>query len=153
MRGCRVNKALSVGVVLLDLVPAGMHHLDLFDFDSRRRQRFSPLFDQINGRYGLGAIGFGLLPSTKAAGGYASDALDELQNTHLSSTRRNAAWTRNTWIVSSLWLPREAKVETEQEEDEMDDRADAADPWCFDQTCSQQRHRNAGEIEIKQNPG
>jgi hypothetical protein len=44
--------------------------------------------------------------------------------------------------VSSLWLPHEAKIEREQEEDEMDDRADTDNPGCFDETCSQQRHRN-----------
>jgi DNA polymerase-4 len=35
-------KPLSVGVVLLDLVPAGMHQPDLFENDSRRRQKLSP---------------------------------------------------------------------------------------------------------------
>jgi len=55
------------------------------------------------------------------------------------------------WIasVSSLWLPEEAKIETEQEEDEMDDGAAPADLRCFDETCPQQRHRNIGEIEIE----
>jgi hypothetical protein len=51
--------------------------------------------------------------------------------------------------VSSFWLPDEAKVETEQEEDEMDYAAGAADLRCFDKTCPQQRHRNVGEIEIE----
>jgi hypothetical protein len=51
--------------------------------------------------------------------------------------------------VSSLWLPEETKIETEQEEDEMDDGAATADLRCFDKTCPQQRHRNIGEIEIE----
>jgi hypothetical protein len=51
--------------------------------------------------------------------------------------------------VSSLWLPDEAKIETEQEEDEMDDGAAPADLRRFDKTCPQQRHRNIGEIEIE----
>jgi hypothetical protein len=59
----------------------------------------------------------------------------------------------HSWMVSilSLWLPDEAKIETEQEEDEMDDGPSTADLWCFDKICSQQRHRNVGEIEIEQN--
>jgi DNA polymerase IV len=55
-------KPLSVGVVLLDLVPAAMHQPDLFTFDNQRRQKLSPLIDRINDRYGRCAIGFGLLP-------------------------------------------------------------------------------------------
>ena len=54
-------------------------------------------------------------------------------------------------LVSGLWLPDEAKIETEQEEDEMDDGAATADLRCFDKTGLQQRHRNIGEIEIEQN--
>jgi DNA polymerase-4 len=66
-------KPLSVGVVLLDLVPAGHHQPDLFDTDSRRRQKLSPLIDRINTRYGRGAIGFGLLPPTvRAFSGHAA---------------------------------------------------------------------------------
>ena len=59
----------------------------------------------------------------------------------------------HTWdgIRSSLWLADEAKIETEQEEDEMDDGAATADLRCSDKTCPQQRHRNIGEIEIEQN--
>jgi hypothetical protein len=38
--------------------------VSLFDTDSRRRQKLSPLIDRINTRYGRGAIGFGLLPPT-----------------------------------------------------------------------------------------
>src|SRR5215831_8603887 len=53
--------------------------------------------------------------------------------------------------VSSFWLPDEAKIETEQEEDEMDYGAATADLRCLDKTCPQQRHRNIGEIEIEQN--
>src|SRR5262245_43237623 len=54
-------------------------------------------------------------------------------------------------FVLSLWLPDEAKIETKQEEDEMDDGAATADLRCFDKTCSQQRHRNIGEIRREQN--
>lgn len=35
----------------------------------------------------------------------------------------------------------------------MDDGAAAADLRGFDKTCSEQRHRNRGEIEIEQNAG
>src|SRR5262245_36556608 len=38
--------------------------------------------------------------------------------------------------------PDEAKIETEQEEDEMDDGAATADLRCFDKACPQQRHRH-----------
>jgi DNA polymerase IV len=55
-------KPLSVGVVLLDLVPAARHQPDLFDVADERRHRLSPLIDRINDRYGRGAVGFGLLP-------------------------------------------------------------------------------------------
>jgi hypothetical protein len=53
---------LSVGVVLLDLVPADHHQPDLFAADNDRRQKLSPLIDRINDRYGRCAIGFGLFP-------------------------------------------------------------------------------------------
>jgi DNA polymerase-4 len=55
-------KPLCVGVVLLDLVPAGQHQPDLFAPDNHRRQKLSPLIDRINDRYGRCAIGFGLFP-------------------------------------------------------------------------------------------
>jgi hypothetical protein len=55
-------KPLSVGVVLLDLVPADHHQPDLFATDNDRRQKLSPLIDRINDRYGRCAIGFGLFP-------------------------------------------------------------------------------------------
>src|SRR5271169_2326396 len=55
-------KPLSVGIVLLDLVPASQHQPDLFAADDRRRQKLSPLVDRINDRYGRCTIGFGLLP-------------------------------------------------------------------------------------------
>jgi hypothetical protein len=55
-------KPLSVGVVLLDLVPASAHQLDLFAAANERRLRLSPMIDRINDRYGRCAIGFGLLP-------------------------------------------------------------------------------------------
>jgi hypothetical protein len=53
---------LSVGVVLLDLVPAGRHQPDLFAPDNHRRQKLAPLIDRINDRYGRCSIGFGLFP-------------------------------------------------------------------------------------------
>jgi DNA polymerase IV len=56
-------KPLSVGVVLLDLVPASRHQPDLFTADNQRRQKLSPLIDRINDRYGRCAIGFGLFPA------------------------------------------------------------------------------------------
>ena len=56
------TKPLSVGVVLLDLVPADQHQPDLFAADNHRRQKLSPLIDRINDRYGRRAIGFGLFP-------------------------------------------------------------------------------------------
>ena len=66
-------KPLSVGVVLLDLVPATMHQPDLFAADTHRRQKLSPLIDRINDRYGRGAIGFGLLPpEVRAFKGHAA---------------------------------------------------------------------------------
>ena len=54
-------KPLSIGVVLLDLVPAASHQLDLFEH--QKRHRLSPVVDRINDRYGRGAIGFGLVPA------------------------------------------------------------------------------------------
>jgi hypothetical protein len=56
-----------------------------------------------------------------------------------------------TCASSLFWLPDEAKVETEQEEDEMDDGATTADLRCFDETCPQERHRYISKIEIEQN--
>jgi hypothetical protein len=56
-------------------------------------------------------------------------------------------------FVLSLWPLYEAKIETEHEEDEMDNGAASTDFGCFDKTCPQQRHRNIGEIEIEQNAG
>jgi hypothetical protein len=56
------TKPLSVGVVLLDLVPAARHQPDLFAADNHRCQKLSPLIDRINDRYGRCAIGFGLFP-------------------------------------------------------------------------------------------
>ncbi len=64
-------KPLSVGVVLLDLVPAASHQLDLFEH--QKRQRLSPVVDRINDRYGRGAIGFGLVPAdVRAFRGHAA---------------------------------------------------------------------------------
>jgi hypothetical protein len=67
------TKPLSVGVVLLDLVPADHHQPDLFDADDGRRQKLSPLIDHINDRYGRYAIGFGLFPpGVRAFKGHAA---------------------------------------------------------------------------------
>jgi hypothetical protein len=66
-------KPISVGVVLLDLVPADQHQPDLFDTDTSRRQKLSPLIDRINDRYGRCAIGFGLFPpDVRAFKGHAA---------------------------------------------------------------------------------
>jgi hypothetical protein len=66
-------KPLSVGVVLLDLVPADHHQPDLFAADNQRRQKLSPLIDRINDRYGRCSIGFGLFPSdVRAFKGHAA---------------------------------------------------------------------------------
>jgi DNA polymerase-4 len=66
-------KALSVGVVLLDLVPATQHQPDPFAADNGRRQKLSPLVDRINDRYGRCAIGFGLFPpDVRAFKGHAA---------------------------------------------------------------------------------
>ena len=66
-------KPLSVGVVLLDLVPADHHQPDLFAADNGRRQKLSPLIDRINDRFGRCAIGFGLFPSdVRAFKGHAA---------------------------------------------------------------------------------
>lgn len=50
------HKPLSVGVLLLDL-PARRHQPDLFE--RQKRQKLSPLIDQINNRYGRGAVALG----------------------------------------------------------------------------------------------
>jgi DNA polymerase-4 len=66
-------KPLSVGVVLLDLVPAVQHQPDLFAAGNHRHQRLSPLIDRINDRYGRCAIGFGLFPpDVRAFKGHAA---------------------------------------------------------------------------------
>jgi hypothetical protein len=66
-------KPLSVGVVLLDLVPADQHQPDLFVTDTGRRQKLSPLIDRINDRYGRCSIGFGLFPhDVRAFKGHAA---------------------------------------------------------------------------------
>jgi hypothetical protein len=65
-------KPFTVGVVLLDLVPAAQHQPDLFAGDPKR-QNLSPLIDRINDRYGRCAIGFGLLPpDVRAFKGHAA---------------------------------------------------------------------------------
>jgi hypothetical protein len=64
-------KPLSVGVVLLDLVPAARHQLDLFDH--HKHQKLLLVVDRINDRYGRGATGFGLLPpDVRAFRGHAA---------------------------------------------------------------------------------
>ena len=66
-------KPLSVGVVLLDLVPADHYQPDLFATDNNRRQKLSPLIDRIKDRYGRCSIGFGLFPSdVRAFKGHAA---------------------------------------------------------------------------------
>lgn len=66
-------KALSVGVVLLNLVPASHHQPDLFASGTDRRQKLSPLVDRVNHRYGRYAIGFGLFaPDVRAFKGHAA---------------------------------------------------------------------------------
>jgi DNA polymerase-4 len=67
------TKPLSIGVVLLDLVPASHRQPDLFAADNDRRQKLSPLVDRINDRYGRCSIGFGLFPSdVRAFKGHAA---------------------------------------------------------------------------------
>ena len=67
------TKPLSVGVVLLDLVPAAQHQPDLFAAVDQRRHKLSPRIDRINNRYGRCAIGFGLfLPDVRAFKGHAA---------------------------------------------------------------------------------
>ena len=56
-------KPLSVGAVLLGLVPASRHQPDLFARDTSGHQQLSPLVDRINRRYGRCTIGFGLFPT------------------------------------------------------------------------------------------
>jgi len=66
-------KPVSVGVVLLGLVPARRHQPDLFAAGSPGHQQLSPLVDRINRRYGRCAIGFGLLPpDVRAFKGHAA---------------------------------------------------------------------------------
>lgn len=56
--GVPAYKPLSVGVTLLDLVPARYHQRDLLD-ENDRQDRLSPLVDRINRRFGRNTIGFG----------------------------------------------------------------------------------------------
>ena len=68
-----MHKPLSVGVVLLDLVPASRHQPDLFATDNDRRQKLSPLVDRISDRYGRCAVAFGLFPpGVRAFKGHAA---------------------------------------------------------------------------------
>jgi hypothetical protein len=55
-------------------------------------------------------------------------------------------------------FPDEPEIETEQEENEMDDGTATADLGCFDKTCPQKRNRNIGSprrnmVMTNQNPG
>ena len=68
------------------------------------------------------------------------------------STSRGVARGMSAFVLL-LWPPCETKIETEHEENEMDDRAAGADLGGFDKTCPQQGYRNIGEIEIEQNAG
>jgi DNA polymerase-4 len=54
-------KPLSVGVTLLDLVPAQHHQLDLFG-EGERPNRLAPLVDGLNRRFGRNTVGFGRVP-------------------------------------------------------------------------------------------
>jgi hypothetical protein len=64
---------LSVGIVLLHLVPAGQHQPHRFAADNQKHQKLSPLIDRINDRYGRCAIGFGLYPpGVRAFKGHAA---------------------------------------------------------------------------------
>src|SRR5262245_37796828 len=47
-----------------------------------------------------------------------------------------------------FWLAEEAKIETQQKQDEVDDGTAGADHWCFDKACADQRYRHIGEVEI-----
>jgi len=65
-------KPLSVGVTLLDLVPARYHQPDLFE-ENERQDRLSPLVDQINRRFGRNILGFGQVPAAvKKFSGHAA---------------------------------------------------------------------------------
>jgi hypothetical protein len=61
------TKPLSVGVVLLDLVPANHHQPDLFATDNDRRQKLSPLIDRINDRYGRCSIWLWIVSERRAS--------------------------------------------------------------------------------------
>jgi len=54
-------KPISVGVTLLDLVPAQYHQPDLFA-EGETDDVVSPVIDKINRRFGRNTIGFGRLP-------------------------------------------------------------------------------------------
>jgi len=55
-------KPLSVGITLLDLVPARYHQPDLFE-ENERQDRLSPLVDRINRRFGRNTLSFGQVPA------------------------------------------------------------------------------------------
>jgi DNA polymerase-4 len=59
--GIPTYKPLSVGVTLLDLVPAQHHQPDLFG-ERERPSRLAPLVDGLNRRFGRNTVGFGKVP-------------------------------------------------------------------------------------------
>ena len=66
------SEPLSVGVVLLHLVPDDRHQFDLLP-DNPRRQRLSALVDGLSRRYGRHAVGFGLVsPQVRAFAGHTA---------------------------------------------------------------------------------
>jgi hypothetical protein len=52
-------------------------------------------------------------------------------------------------VASYLRLLDPAKIETQQEEDEMHDGAGATQRRRLNEICSQQRHRNFGAVEVE----
>lgn len=61
--GVPAYKPLSVGVTLLDLVPAQHHQPDLFA-DQERPNRLGPLVDGLNRRFGRNTVSFGKVPAS-----------------------------------------------------------------------------------------
>lgn len=66
-RDCPRLRPKAVWVVLSGLVPAERHQPDLFaqeDQGAQRREKLSPLLDDLNRRYGRGTIAFGAPPAS-----------------------------------------------------------------------------------------
>jgi DNA polymerase IV len=59
--GVPTYKPLSVGLTLLDLVPAQQHQPDPFG-ERERSSRLAPLVDGLNRRFGRNTVGFGKVP-------------------------------------------------------------------------------------------